>query len=162
VGHATAPTEPCTDRSAPQDVLDVAAGLARYEGNAELYRRLLATFVDGHSDDPERLEHALQGQDEDGIQRIVHGLKGIAGMLGAPRLQALAIAAMQDGCERSGGMPPPEPIQALILELRLLLAAIRRHIEGDGNTGDQAMDAGSSIAACPRPVLACRTSADSQ
>jgi signal transduction histidine kinase/CheY-like chemotaxis protein/HPt (histidine-containing phosphotransfer) domain-containing protein len=159
---AVASAGPRSDRSVAEQTLDIAAGLARCGGNAALHRRLLVAFVDGHHDDSERLEHALQEQDAGEIERIVHGLKGTASMLGAPRLHERAFAAMQDIAEGPGRMPAPEPVQALILELRTVLAAIRRQLGDGGKLGDEALEAESSTAACPRPVLACKASADSQ
>ncbi|MCG6942852.1 MAG: transporter substrate-binding domain-containing protein [Thiohalocapsa sp.] len=74
--------------------VDFALGLSRAGGDARLYRRVLASFHAQHGKDPSALRAALGSADAQAAGRIVHGLKGVAGVIGAERLQRRATDAM--------------------------------------------------------------------
>ncbi|MCG8551209.1 MAG: response regulator [Desulfobacterales bacterium] len=72
--------------------LDIDDGLRRIGGNRELYIKLLLklrrTYADAAADIRNLIEN---GQTED-VQRLAHSLKGVAGNLGATRLQSACSA----------------------------------------------------------------------
>ncbi len=90
--------------------LDPARGLALMGGNAPLYQRILASFVETYAN--LRLDLA---NPED--RRALHSLKGLSGNLGASRLQELAAALEKND--------DPALRASFDLELSLVLDEIR-------------------------------------
>ena len=70
--------------------LDAARGLSMLRGNAEKYGRLLRMFANAHADDIGRVRECLAAGDARAAEALVHGLKGIAGTLGARDVSELA------------------------------------------------------------------------
>ena len=83
--------------------LDIEAGMRRAGGNAGLYRKLLARFVDDFRDTPAALQAQLAGNDHEGAERLAHTLKGLAGTLGAAELQQHAATLEAATKERRNG-----------------------------------------------------------
>jgi PAS domain S-box-containing protein len=76
----------------PIEGLRVEEGLQRLAGNQKLYLKLLRQFVEQQSRAAEHLRDLLvQGRSDDAA-REAHNLKGVAGNLGAPAVQAAAAA----------------------------------------------------------------------
>jgi CheY-like chemotaxis protein/HPt (histidine-containing phosphotransfer) domain-containing protein len=67
--------------------LDRQIGLKYSAGRAELYERVLGRFRDLHSNDHDVLRQALEVQDVETAQRLLHSLKGVAAMIGAIALR---------------------------------------------------------------------------
>jgi HPt (histidine-containing phosphotransfer) domain-containing protein len=80
--------------------LDVDAGLGRLQGNVASFWRLLHQFADIHEKDMAKLAEAYRHGDADMARKIVHGLKGAAGMIGLTEISAAA--ANLEGAIRSG------------------------------------------------------------
>jgi PAS domain S-box-containing protein len=84
--------------------IDMAGGLSRVGGNANLYRNILIKLRDEYvATDKEIAAHITAGQIED-AQRGAHTVKGVAGNVGAGALQAAAAdleKALHDGSEES-------------------------------------------------------------
>ena len=70
--------------------LNTVDGLLRVGGNAALYRRMLAQFADTEHDAVERIRERVAAGDRLTAQRIAHTVKGVAGTLGAGKVQAAA------------------------------------------------------------------------
>lgn len=70
--------------------LDVANGLRRVGGNKRLYLKLLRKFRDDFSNADSRIKEILAMGDKDGAQRLAHTVKGVAGNIGALKLQSSA------------------------------------------------------------------------
>ncbi|MEG3638012.1 response regulator [Magnetococcus sp. PR-3] len=100
---------PTDDRSEETDItlpplpgIDTQAGLAITQDNQALYLRLLRKFHDRQGDFNARFNAALGSDDPDAAQREAHTLKGVAGNLGAKKLEASAQQleqACQEGIE---------------------------------------------------------------
>ncbi|HEU4777512.1 MAG TPA: Hpt domain-containing protein [Telluria sp.] len=73
-----------------RDIIDVADGIERLMGNRELYARMLRRFRREYQDATLPIRTALGDQDKRTAHRLVHSLKGAAGMIGAHRLQQRA------------------------------------------------------------------------
>jgi HPt (histidine-containing phosphotransfer) domain-containing protein len=72
------------------DGLDFQQGLGALRGNMNAYLRLLHQFIQGHGDDPTRInEYRAAGQNDD-ARRLAHTVKGTAGTLGLVKLQGAA------------------------------------------------------------------------
>jgi HPt (histidine-containing phosphotransfer) domain-containing protein len=74
------------------DGLDVEAGLIVTRGDPRRLAQLLRLFASGHCDDGKAFRAALARDDRQAAERIVHGLKGIAGTLAVHRVYQLATA----------------------------------------------------------------------
>jgi len=86
-----APSPVADDEHLPEVVgLDATEGLRRVGGNRRLYRDLLRQFALKQSDASARVAAALGKKDFGAAERIVHGVKGVAGNLGIRNLYALA------------------------------------------------------------------------
>ena len=70
--------------------VDTRLGLRRVSENAVLYRSMLNKFVLNHKETIVSLNRAIEDDDRDETQRIVHTLKSVAGNIGAVNLQSLA------------------------------------------------------------------------
>jgi two-component system, sensor histidine kinase and response regulator len=106
--HATAGRDPSLARAKPRDAvaevdgaasltqlsaipgLDVARGLAMVKGNVTKYRHLVRLFAKNHGNDMKRALGHLRSGESDAAKRLTHGLKGVAGTLGATRVAELA------------------------------------------------------------------------
>ena len=73
----------------------LAQGLARLEGNVGLYLRLLKEFVTDYGSIVREIREALDKQEQEHAERILHTLKGVAGNLGARDLAAAALTLEQ-------------------------------------------------------------------
>ena len=89
--------------------LDLDRGLVSTIGSHELYLKVVDGFLRGYRDATVQIRSALEREDLDTAQRVVHTVKGLAGTLGASNLQASAQAleaTLEAGAqqERSGAL----------------------------------------------------------
>lgn len=86
---AHAPTELRADQ-VTRDTIDVNDGIERVMGNRDLYARMLRRFRNDYQDGALPIRTALGADNMVLGHRMVHTLKGAAGMIGAHRLHARA------------------------------------------------------------------------
>jgi PAS domain S-box-containing protein len=96
--HAAAtPPRPDQDASPTRlpepDAVDVEDALERLGDNAELYGKILVTYLDELRVLPDQLDTMLQGGDLTGAGRLLHTLKGLSATVGASYMSAVARAA---------------------------------------------------------------------
>jgi two-component system sensor histidine kinase/response regulator len=104
----------------PIEELDVQAGLSRAGGKLGLYRSLLRQFVEQQGDAVSGIVDALARHDRALARRLAHSLRGVAGNLGAARVQAAAArleTAINDG-------EPAAAIDAAIAAVSVALAPL--------------------------------------
>jgi PAS domain S-box-containing protein len=111
------------------ECLDREAGLAICRGNSTLYQKLLIKFIKNHQNFVDHFNAARKQNDEVAATRHAHTLKGVAGTIGAVRLEAAA-ATLESDCRNNA----PEKILKKKLkkvekELSSLITALQ-HIEG--------------------------------
>jgi two-component system, sensor histidine kinase and response regulator len=70
--------------------IDMAGALARLDGNQTLYRKLLLHFRQDHERTAAGVRDTVENDDLDAAREIVHGLKGVAGNIGAMGLMDAA------------------------------------------------------------------------
>jgi signal transduction histidine kinase/CheY-like chemotaxis protein/HPt (histidine-containing phosphotransfer) domain-containing protein len=106
------------------DVLDVERGLRFVRGRADLYRDLLARFLDDQRGTPEAIAAALAEDDATLAERAAHTLRGVASCLGAGPLADAAGAL--EAALRSGAPERAVADAADVLadEHRTLFAAL--------------------------------------
>jgi PAS domain S-box-containing protein len=104
--------------------LDVSGGLKRVAGNAKLYRKLLLESREEFRTACDRVRSLLASGNQADAVRLAHTIKGVAGNLGAERLQnaggALEAALRQES---------PEGIEPLILALKDAVAELLPGLE---------------------------------
>ncbi|RFP18726.1 MULTISPECIES: response regulator [unclassified Duganella] len=103
--------------------LDTAAGLRRVLGKQAAYSKMLQTFVRDQGGMAARLAERLELSDRAGAAALLHTLRGVAGNIGAVRVQTLA-----QQLEQALGRETAAELQArqvaLVLELERVLAAV--------------------------------------
>ena len=117
---------------------DIARGMVSAGGKAEKLARYLGMFVDRHANDGQRLQALLSAGDLEEARQQAHALKGVAGNLGAVRVQATAAAlddALRQGAERAEIMGRQ---QAMETELRALVQGIHAALAAGQRSAVQA------------------------
>jgi HPt (histidine-containing phosphotransfer) domain-containing protein len=97
---ASDPLSPSSNVPHASPVLDIEAGVERLMGNRAIYLRALARFRNDYRKAALAIRGALDAGDGPQARRLVHTLKGAAGMIEAPGLHAAALAlenALRDG-----------------------------------------------------------------
>ena len=89
---ASKPQTPIELRADPvtRDTIDVNDGIERVMGNRDLYARMLRRFRSDYQDGALPIRTALANHDKAMAHRMVHTIKGAAGMIGAHRLHLRA------------------------------------------------------------------------
>jgi len=76
--------------SAPgSDLFDIPNAMARVGGSEELYKKVLKTFIDKHTDDHLHLVEFLEKKEFEKAKNISHSLKGVAQIVGSNELFAI-------------------------------------------------------------------------
>ncbi|MCC6129256.1 MAG: response regulator [Acidobacteria bacterium] len=108
----------------PGTVLDERDGLRRAGGNAALYGRLLAKFIDDNADLPSRVAALLEKGSMKEARDLLHTVKGTAATLGAVRLARTAASLESRLKEGAAGPHPLSELSAAELSAAELSAAI--------------------------------------
>jgi HPt (histidine-containing phosphotransfer) domain-containing protein len=109
----------------PLPGIDTKAGLATTMDNPVLYRRLLLKFLHGQSNFAADFHAAQLDPDRSAATRAVHTLKGMAGNIGARRVQAAA-QLLETACAESAADDQQERLlQGVLDELRPVIAALK-------------------------------------
>ena len=87
-----AASQPAATGTAPAPLVDVDAGVERLMGNRPVYLRALARFRHDYRSAGAAIGTAIETGNLALAQRLVHTLKGAAGMIEAPSLHAAALA----------------------------------------------------------------------
>jgi two-component system sensor histidine kinase/response regulator len=127
-----------TSDSMIDDVIDRAAILARFEGDAQLLQEVADLFL---QDCPERMTHvreALARRDCPALQRAAHSLKGSASNFGATSTVQAALRI--ELLARAGDLAQAEEAYAALEQeatrLTWALAQLTRS-QGDGTAADE-------------------------
>jgi len=112
---------------AESPVLHLETGLLQLMGDHALYRQILRRFRQRYQDSAEQARTELLAGDTATAQRIIHTLKGAAGMIGAQQiyLMTVALEPLFDG-------PPTQcigPLAQLEQALRSLMTAIDAELD---------------------------------
>jgi PAS domain S-box-containing protein len=106
--------------------LNPGEGLNLVLGDLNRYLRLLDYFIEQHGQDAQTLKEALEADNRNGLIHLAHGLKGVAGTLGAWRVQQRA--AEIERASKAESLDQPAllmQIEALESELFELTNALR-------------------------------------
>jgi CheY-like chemotaxis protein/HPt (histidine-containing phosphotransfer) domain-containing protein len=100
--------------------IDLADGLARLAGNQALYTKLLRSFAGDYRTAPVRIREALEEDDAEAATRLAHSVRGVAGNLGAKRVQEAA-ARLELACNERRTAEVAELLSDLAAELGRVL-----------------------------------------
>ena len=103
--------------------LDVAQGLAQLGGYTPLYRKMAVRVSREQVLRNETIREALAGGDREAARKRAHALKGVAGMLAAPRLLELTTALDAALVEGATDLEP------LLAELETAMAEVRYSVD---------------------------------
>lgn len=116
-----------------REIVDVIDGIERVMGNRELYGRMLRRFRSDYQDGALAIRSALAEKNAELAHRLVHTLKGAAGMIGARRL--LALATELEETLRLHGAGERETLASLITEFDKVLHLLDVLLEGRAPPG---------------------------
>ncbi|MBE1424450.1 PAS domain S-box-containing protein [Desulfomicrobium macestii] len=118
-------TAPQDDAVLPRTLegIDIPSGLARVNGNKKLYRTLLIKLHDEYRDAHGRICELLDKGDMHEAMLLAHTVKGVAGNLGAARMQATA-AALEEPL-KAGSLPDTSRLD----NFRTSLESVMRGLE---------------------------------
>jgi len=143
---------PAPAGKAPAPLVDVEAGVERLMGNRQVYLRALARFRHDYRSAGAAIGTALETGNPTLAQRLVHTLKGAAGMIEARSLHAAALAletALRTGgpqvTSASTAVADPAQVDALFVRLDAELAHVLRELDGMTGLAD-------AVVATPRPA----------
>nr|WP_229258863.1 response regulator [Duganella flavida] len=128
--------------------IDIEAGMATAMHNDALYRRLLLKFLHGQSNFAADFHAAQLDPDRTAATRTVHTLKGMAGNIGAKRVQAAAQRLETASAGSAAGDQLELLLQEVLDELRPVIAALQT-LEG----GTPVAQATSAVPAAPVPAF---------
>ncbi len=111
-----------------RDIIDVADGIERLMGNRDLYARMLRRFRREYQDATLPMRRAMSEHDARTAHRLVHSLKGAAGMIGARRLQERAAAL--EHAMRTDSADQRELLASLTPEFQRVLLLLDILLEG--------------------------------
>jgi PAS domain S-box-containing protein len=98
--------------------IDIEDGLLRTQGNKSLYWKLLKKFAETQQDFIAKYQSAAGVADWPRAERLAHTLKGVAGTIGAHRLQACCLTLEQ---QAAGHQADPSDIDAAAEALNTIL-----------------------------------------
>lgn len=93
--------------------IDIEDGLMRTQGNAKLYHQLLIEFHKSKATAGAEIGAALASGDDEKLRRLAHGLKGVAGNIGATKLNQAA--ANMELAVKEGHRGDFGPLSAILL-----------------------------------------------
>jgi two-component system sensor histidine kinase/response regulator len=102
--------------------IDMAAGVARLNGDHEMFGRVLRRFAESFAATPDDIRAALSQRDGELAVRLAHTLKGAAGTIGAGMLQEAALRleqSLRSGTDDCGGL-----LDVMATELQRVLREI--------------------------------------
>jgi PAS domain S-box-containing protein len=118
---------------------DTQDALRRLRGNAALYRKLLVDFAGDNAQMSADVRSALDARDFEAARSLIHGIKGLAGNLGARSLHAAAAELEKRVAAAEHETPDPESLTrgwaAFRRALDEALAATRALAEGAAGNG---------------------------
>jgi HPt (histidine-containing phosphotransfer) domain-containing protein len=116
-----------------RDTIDVADGIERVMGNRELYGRMLRRFRRDYHDAALPIRSALGEHNSCAAHRLVHTLKGAAGMIGAHKLHERASAL--EHAIRTNAPDQREHLASLATEFERVLLLLDILLEGSPPPG---------------------------
>lgn len=132
-GHPTNELIELRADAVTRDTIDVNDGIERVMGNRVLYARMLRRFHNDYRDGALPIRTAIARHDDALAHRIVHTVKGAAGMIGAHRLLERATELEQS--MRTGAAGQRETLASLTTEFDKVLHLLDVLLDGSPPPG---------------------------
>ncbi|MBL8670861.1 MAG: response regulator [Alphaproteobacteria bacterium] len=110
--------------------LDVAAGLGHANGDAALYRSLVALFRDRFAGSRAELARLVAAADREATTILAHSLRGVGATIGATGLRKSA-QACEEALAQGAWPPPPELADAMLAALDEAIVGAELVLAGD-------------------------------
>ena len=137
-GRDAPPTPKPAEKPKSGAILDTAAAIARM-GGKPLYLSMLEKFVAGQMQSVQSIRDALDAEDLETAERLVHTFKGVAATIGAARL-AQALVQLESAIKaRDAGRYPPLT-QAAATMLAEVSDSITAYLAGHRDQEDRPCD----------------------
>jgi HPt (histidine-containing phosphotransfer) domain-containing protein len=104
-----------------------AIGLEQCMGQEVHFRRILARFIDGHAEDPRRIDGALEQDAPGDAAEVAHKLVSSAGIIGALKLSAMA-RELQETLRDEPPAARPDLLAKLRAEHAVVVDAVRARL----------------------------------
>jgi two-component system sensor histidine kinase/response regulator len=105
---------------------DYALGLRSVRGKSARLVGFLKRFGQEHADDSQKVRELLANGEKDDAQRLAHTLKGVAGTIGLPKIQAIARQLELSIKEEKPDQVISQQLDALDQQLQPLVIALKR------------------------------------
>jgi len=125
VSYSTLPEDGSIESLALEG-LDVAEGLKRVAGNQKLYRRLLRQFLEQQGGAPEEAAVLVTAGKREDVRALAHGIKGVAGNLGATTVQRAADLLEQAA---SGSGDQTTSMESALKEFTSVVQGVMRRLQ---------------------------------
>ena len=119
--------------------IDTSLGMRVVGGNSELSYKLLILFRERNKNFGTRFKNALDGLDPAEAIREVHTLRGVAGNIGALRVQAAA-RALETACELADKIIINDKFDELMSELNLVMFGLEALNEYESDTSEASIE----------------------
>jgi CheY-like chemotaxis protein len=105
--------------------IDMAQGLGRINNNRKLYKNLLLKVKRDYADAAEQFSSLIKNNDLEEARRLAHSIKGVAGNLGAKKLQDAA-RVVEDRLNPESGqvLPTPKEMELFAGEMAVVQAGL--------------------------------------
>jgi PAS domain S-box-containing protein len=110
--------------------IEVKTGLTRALGNIALYMNLLAKFHRDYADATSQIKDALENDDTEQVQHMIHTIKGVSGSIGANDLEHAA-SELEAAVFRKESNKIEDLIKSFNNVLMILLDSIGSIVEAD-------------------------------
>ncbi len=110
--------------------IDIQDGLARVNGNEDLYRKMLIKFCQNNLNAKSDIQSAIEKGNKKLAQRLVHTIKGVAATIGAKDL-AKASEPLEEALRNGKKKIPTKLFKEFHKELELVLDSLQVLIEKD-------------------------------
>ncbi len=105
--------------------IDTEAGLLTTQHNETLYLKLLRKFYTTYTEFESDFEAALNAEDKQSAERMAHTLRGVAGNIGAKRVQKIA-EKLENACKMDNNVEKVKPLlDECVKELKSVLNSLK-------------------------------------
>jgi len=108
--------------------LEIAEALELLGGNIDIYLQFLRKFYSQYTIRLPEFRGLLEAGDLAEAHRFVHGIKSLAGNLGAPELRTAAVE-LEKGMARGSRAPREEEVEPFVRELSMVLRQVGMYLE---------------------------------
>jgi len=134
------------------DGIDMALGLGRCLGKKPQYFSLLRRFLAGNKDSTGKIRLAFDARDWDTARHLAHTIKGVAGNIGATRLQTCA-SELEEALKKQRSQGVPRLLMLFDAALGSLLAELEAKLPPEQGEGPVLVDKEQLATVCQKLTM---------